>query len=270
MSPVRLTTGLPETVLPEEPAAVRSALDAALAQPGERRRHAVSDVVRADPAWPGGVGRARLTGPRRRGGVRLLPGRVPPGPRRPAGCRVEGLGHWSGGSTRPTGGSSVVSTDCVRLPAPSASRPKRSGARSSSVSSTRPGEPIGPVSRPSGSWSSTHGGRAPGPPSPYHRPGGARSVDRRSVVAARRGARIAAFAAGCTLDQSGPPAAPAVRLDDHLGRRRRHRDRWRWTAATSIWPSPATIRPRPSGRCAPCSPPTRRRPSATSPPPTPS
>jgi Protein of unknown function (DUF3151) len=52
MSPVRLTTGLPETVLPEGPEAVRSALDAALSQPGERRRHAVSDVVRIAPAWP--------------------------------------------------------------------------------------------------------------------------------------------------------------------------------------------------------------------------
>ena len=48
-SAVRLTTGLPETVLPAEPEAVRSALADALAQPGERRRHAVSDVVRAHP-----------------------------------------------------------------------------------------------------------------------------------------------------------------------------------------------------------------------------
>jgi hypothetical protein len=54
-SAVRLTAGLPETVLPAEPEAVRRALADALAQPGERRRHAVSDVVRADPrsldAW---------------------------------------------------------------------------------------------------------------------------------------------------------------------------------------------------------------------------
>ncbi len=53
--PVRLTTGLPDTVLPEEPAPLVSALDAALAQPGERRRHAVADVVRSAPrsstAW---------------------------------------------------------------------------------------------------------------------------------------------------------------------------------------------------------------------------
>ena len=54
-SVVRLTTGLPETVLPVEAADVRAALADALAQPGERRRHAVSDVVRSAPdslgAW---------------------------------------------------------------------------------------------------------------------------------------------------------------------------------------------------------------------------
>ncbi len=54
-SAVRLTTGLPETVLAREPEGLRTALAQALAQPGERRRHAVSDVVRADPrsleAW---------------------------------------------------------------------------------------------------------------------------------------------------------------------------------------------------------------------------
>ena len=55
VSPVRLTAGLPETVLPEESEEVRSELDAAMAQPGDRRRHEVSDVVRSDPrslaAW---------------------------------------------------------------------------------------------------------------------------------------------------------------------------------------------------------------------------
>jgi len=47
---VRLTAGLPETVLPAEPASLRRALEAAAAQPPERRRHAVADVVRTDPA----------------------------------------------------------------------------------------------------------------------------------------------------------------------------------------------------------------------------
>ncbi|HEX3840529.1 MAG TPA: DUF3151 family protein [Acidimicrobiales bacterium] len=54
-SPVRLTAGLPETILPAEPEAVTAALESALGQPGERRRHAVADVVRSDPkslaAW---------------------------------------------------------------------------------------------------------------------------------------------------------------------------------------------------------------------------
>ncbi len=48
-SPVTLTAGLPETVLPPEPEAVTAALGSALDQPGERRRHAVADVVRSDP-----------------------------------------------------------------------------------------------------------------------------------------------------------------------------------------------------------------------------
>ena len=55
VSAVRLTTGLPETVLPAEPPVLRGALAEALAQPGERRRHAVSDIVRSEPrsldAW---------------------------------------------------------------------------------------------------------------------------------------------------------------------------------------------------------------------------
>jgi hypothetical protein len=55
LSPVRLTTGLPETVLPDEPPEVTVALHGALDQPGDRRRHAVSDVVRSAPrslaAW---------------------------------------------------------------------------------------------------------------------------------------------------------------------------------------------------------------------------
>ena len=54
-SPVRLTSGLPETVLPEESEAVRVGLTSALAQPADRRRHAVADVVRSEPrsqaAW---------------------------------------------------------------------------------------------------------------------------------------------------------------------------------------------------------------------------
>jgi Protein of unknown function (DUF3151) len=54
-SPVRLTSGLPETVLPEEPASVTARLEEALARPNGVRRDAVSDVVRGAPgssaAW---------------------------------------------------------------------------------------------------------------------------------------------------------------------------------------------------------------------------
>ena len=54
-STVRLTAGLPETVLPGESDAILADLGAALGQPGERRRHAVADVVRSNPtslaAW---------------------------------------------------------------------------------------------------------------------------------------------------------------------------------------------------------------------------
>lgn len=55
LSPVRLTSGLPETVLPPESDTVVAGLRAAADQPGDRRRHAVSDVVRSAPrslaAW---------------------------------------------------------------------------------------------------------------------------------------------------------------------------------------------------------------------------
>jgi hypothetical protein len=51
-STVRLTSGLPETVLPEESGAVKAGLEAAMVQPGERRRHAVADVVRSEPRSP--------------------------------------------------------------------------------------------------------------------------------------------------------------------------------------------------------------------------
>jgi hypothetical protein len=48
-SPVRLSGGLPETVLPPEPADVRRDLSAALAGPVEHRWEAVSAVVRRTP-----------------------------------------------------------------------------------------------------------------------------------------------------------------------------------------------------------------------------
>lgn len=49
-STVRLTSGLPETVLPDDPPVVIARLEAAGAGPPDQRRHAVSEVVRAAPA----------------------------------------------------------------------------------------------------------------------------------------------------------------------------------------------------------------------------
>lgn len=53
--PVRLSAGLPETVLSPEPSGVVAALELAQGQPGDRRRDAVADVVRSHPtslaAW---------------------------------------------------------------------------------------------------------------------------------------------------------------------------------------------------------------------------
>jgi hypothetical protein len=48
-SPVRLTTGLPETVLPDDPLPVRSQLEDALGRPARERREAVSEVARVAP-----------------------------------------------------------------------------------------------------------------------------------------------------------------------------------------------------------------------------
>lgn len=54
-APVHLSAGLPETVLPAEPAETTARLEAALAEPPERRRDAVSAVAATFPrslaAW---------------------------------------------------------------------------------------------------------------------------------------------------------------------------------------------------------------------------
>lgn len=49
MTSVNLSSGLPETVLPADRPDIVSALAAALAQPEDRRRDAVAEVVRAHP-----------------------------------------------------------------------------------------------------------------------------------------------------------------------------------------------------------------------------
>jgi hypothetical protein len=50
-SPVNLSAGLPETVLPDPPAEASARLEAALAEPLDRRRDAVAAVVAAFPRY---------------------------------------------------------------------------------------------------------------------------------------------------------------------------------------------------------------------------
>ena len=50
-APVHLSTGLPETVLPLPPPEAAARLDAAVAEPPERRRDAVSGVVATFPRY---------------------------------------------------------------------------------------------------------------------------------------------------------------------------------------------------------------------------
>lgn len=50
-APVHLSTGLPETVLPPPPAEAASRLEAALAEPPDRRRDAISAVVATFPRY---------------------------------------------------------------------------------------------------------------------------------------------------------------------------------------------------------------------------
>jgi hypothetical protein len=56
-SPVNLSAGLPETVLPEPPAEAAARLAAAVGEPIERRRDAVAEVVAAFPRFVDGWAR---------------------------------------------------------------------------------------------------------------------------------------------------------------------------------------------------------------------
>ena len=60
-------------------------------------------MVRAHPSLPRRLGHAGLPGPGRRGGLRLLPGRLPPGAGRPAGAGWKGSGlvRWAHQENRP-------------------------------------------------------------------------------------------------------------------------------------------------------------------------
>lgn len=53
-TPVSLSGGLPETVLPEPPAEATRRLADAIGQPPDRRRDAVADVVATFPRWSDG------------------------------------------------------------------------------------------------------------------------------------------------------------------------------------------------------------------------
>lgn len=57
INPVTLTTGIPETVLPPEPPEATEALAAALSEPADRRREAVSSVVERWPTFLDGWAR---------------------------------------------------------------------------------------------------------------------------------------------------------------------------------------------------------------------
>ena len=189
-----------------------SGLEAAMAQPGERRRHAVSDVVRAATRAP------RRPGPRS--------DRWPATTWRPTPASGSAI---TGGSTpcgRPAGrgrvwcaGSHPVQPGLPPLPrrapvgvrAPSGSTTKRSGAPSSCVSSTRRGGPTGRVSRPSGPATATAAG-----------------ARRSGQVAVLAGAAEPLGRAGAVMHAAGPgrpdPAAQvSSTLDVHVGWRCRHR-----------------------------------------------
>jgi hypothetical protein len=51
---IDIGAGPPDTVLPPGPPGAPEALAGALAEPAERRRHALASVVRGHPAWPDG------------------------------------------------------------------------------------------------------------------------------------------------------------------------------------------------------------------------
>ena len=131
-----------------------------MAQPGERRRHAVSDVVRPHPgssaAWAalGSLARDDVeayacfrVGYHR--GLDALRRR-----------RVEGVGSGALGAPVQPRLPRVVSTASGPRPGRSASTTRRSDAPSSCASSTRRGARTGPASRPGGGRRPATVGRA--------------------------------------------------------------------------------------------------------------
>ena len=124
----------------------RERLSEALSMPPGQRREAVSDVVRSFPWWSEGMGRARQARPRRRRGVRVLPRRIPQGPRRPPTLRMAGERLRPLANIPRTGAFSDASKVCAPQRQPSGKRKRRSAAPRSSASSIRPG-PLNPTGR---------------------------------------------------------------------------------------------------------------------------
>ena len=238
-SPVRLTTGLPETVLPEEPEAVRTALAGGAGPAG---RAPPPRRVRRGPRRPRSLDAWAALGSLARDDVEAYACfrvGLPPRSRRPAGSGLEGIGPGPVGARVEPGVPPVPRRPAVLRPAPSASTPRRSGAPSSCASSTRRGSP---------DWTGYPGLMA------AVRPTG-RSVPGRPTRR-RRPAHVAAAAARAVLGACGASAAaPArssraarsagVRLGDRaaaggaaIGNLRGRQPR------TSTWPWPSTTRPR--------------------------
>ena len=113
----------------------------ALAAPDADRRDAVSRGGGPLAAVPRRLGPARPARSRRHGGVRRLPGRLPPRARPAAGQRLAGQRLTCAGSTRRTGASCGRCTACPRWRVASARTTSRNAARCSSPSSIRAGRP---------------------------------------------------------------------------------------------------------------------------------
>ncbi len=246
---------------------MRSGLESALAQPADRRRHAVADVVRCRPRVPVRLGRAGLLGPGRRRGLRLLPGGLPPGPRRPAGGGLEGLGPG------PVGPRVEPGLPPVPRRSPLVGRIDRRARRRGAVRAVPP--PARPVVAPrldrhpglvAGAVVPTVGKRSIRGPSRSGAGSTMPSVPRWCWWPPWPSAAVAL--AGCAgQEQSGTPSARvSTWVSGAAGGAAIGTLRVDSANIDQAWPT--TRRRPPSRRCAPCSPTTPRPPSATCPHPT--
>ena len=86
--PITMSAGLPSTVLPPADPDADARLAAAMAAGGADRKRAVSEVVAAYPRFLAAWADARRSRRAPDRALRRLPGRLPPGPRCPAGQRL--------------------------------------------------------------------------------------------------------------------------------------------------------------------------------------